>query len=156
MSAPDPSLGIKCIATIFGLNYNGSRDSGDNGLGAFIDKRTGRFYRTTDEMLVGVSIPIPFYEETPGMSRADIESQAVTVTIQDANGKYYFNLPIVDLGPGMHNKLIRAHDGPHLLDRTYGLCAEMKSMDDAAITYWILKGGVPYTVKGQDTPYITI
>lgn len=156
MSAPDPSLGIKCIATIFGLNYNGSRDSGDNGIGSFINKQTGRFYRTTDENLVGVSIPIPFYEDTPNMSRADIESQAVTVTIQDANGDYWFNLPIVDLGPGMHGHLIKASDGPHLLDRTYGLCSLMKSHDDAAITYWIMRGDQPYSVKGQNTPYVEL
>jgi hypothetical protein len=156
MSAPDPKLGIKCISTIFGRNYNGSLDRGDNGIGAFESRLTGRFYKTTDEMLVGVSIPIPFYEDTPDLSRSDIESQAVTVTIQDANGDYYFNLPIVDLGPGLHGYLIKASDGPHLLDRTYGLCAEMKSFDDASITYWIMKSGQAYLVKGQDTPYITI
>ena len=107
-------------------------------------------------MLIGVSIPIPFYRLTPNMSRADIETKAVTVTIQDANGEYWFNLPICDLGPGEAGKLIRASDGPHLLDRTYGLCSETKSHDDAAITYWIMRGLVPYHVMGQDTPYITL
>jgi hypothetical protein len=156
MSAPDPKLGISCVATIFGLNYKGRPDPDDNGEGAFIDLSTGKPYDTRDEMLIGVSIPIPFYKRTLGMSREDIESKAVTVTIQDANGEYWFNLPIVDLGPGESGKLIRASDGPHLLDRTYGLCQQMKSMDDAKIVYWILKGRVPYSVQGQDTPYITI
>jgi hypothetical protein len=156
MSAPDPTLGIKCVATIFGRNYNGSVDRGDNGIGAFQNAKTGRFYKTTDENLVGVSIPIPFYELTPNMSRADIESQAVTVTIQDANGEYYFNLPIVDLGPGLHGCLIKASDGPHLLDRTFGLCALMKSHDDAPVTFWIMRGGQPYAIKGQDTPYAVV
>ena len=149
-------MGIKCIATIFGLNYDGSSDSGDNGVGAFENPQTGRFYRTANEWIVGVSIPIPFYQATPNMSRADIESGVVTVTIEDANGKLYEGLKIVDLGPGEHGLLIKASDGPHLLDRTYALCHMMGKMDDAPITYWILKSGVPYSVQGQNTPYIAI
>lgn len=156
MSAPNPALGIKCIATIFGLNYDGTRDPTDNGVGAFKNAKSGEFYNTRDEMLVGVSIPIPFYEQTPEMSRSDIENQLVTVTIQDNNGEYFFNLPIVDLGPGEHGYLIRSKDGPHLLDRTYGLCALMKSFDDAPLTYWIMHNGEPYLVGGQDTPYFTV
>lgn len=157
MSAPDPALGIKCVATIFGLNYDGSRDKSDNGIGAFADPRTSRFYRTANESILGVSIPIPFYEETPDMSRADIESGTVTVTIEDPAGQLYQGLKIVDLGPGEHGFLIKDSAGhPHLLDRTYALCALMNSFDDAPITYWILRGGVPYSVKGQDTRYLVI
>jgi hypothetical protein len=157
MSSPDPSLGIKCIATIFGLNYDGSRDQGDDGIGAFENPQTGRFYRTANESIVGVSIPIPFYEETPGMSRSDIENGLVTATIQDSSGRFYTGLKIVDLGPGEHGLLIKDSSGaPHLLDRTYALCALMASMDDAPITYWLMKDGSPYLIKGQNTSYITI
>ena len=156
MTALDPNLGIRCIATIFGLNYDGSIDRGDNGIGAFENPQTGRFWRTANESIVGVSIPIPFYEETPNMSRSDIDNGIVTVTIQDANGKLYEGLGIKDLGPGEHGLLIRASDGPHLLDRTYALCQMMGRMDDAPIIFWILRNGVPYTIKGQDTPYILI
>ena len=156
MSAPDPALGIKCISTIFGLNYDGSIDRGDNGVGAFENPKTGRLYRTANESIIGVSIPIPFYEETPNLSRSDVENGLATVTIQDQNGEYYFNLPVVDLGPGKNGHLIRGTDGPHLLDRTYALCQLMKALDNVAITYWIIKNGEPYKVLGQDTPYILI
>lgn len=147
------ALGVKCISTIFGLNYNGSIDGGDNGQGAFTDLSTGKPYNTRNKSLVGVSIPIPFYHKTPNMSKLDLERGVVTATIRDSHGHLYQNIKVVDLGPGMGGDLIKSSDGPHLLDRTYGLCAEMNSFDNAAITFWLVREGKAIEVLGQDTPY---
>lgn len=160
MSLLDQDLSIECVSTIFGLNYDGSQDRGDNGIGAFEDITTGRLYRTANKILVAVSIPIPFYEDTPEMTRAMIVSRTVTCTIEDQFGNWYQGIPIADLGPGQHGKLIRASDGPHLLDRTYALCKMMEAkgnkMDNVKLRYWLLNDAMPYSVQGQDTAYITI
>ncbi|HTD17878.1 MAG TPA: hypothetical protein VK673_22025 [Chthoniobacterales bacterium] len=156
----DPALGVNCVMTIFGLNYNASRDAGDNGIGAFENQQTGQLYRTANKTLVAVSIPIPFYEETPDLSRADIESGRATCVIQDQRGNVFGDLLIADLGPGKDGKLIRAEDGPHLLDRTWKLCWMMAQkgnpMDNVKATFWLVKDGQAYTIHGQDTPYITV
>jgi hypothetical protein len=153
----DPSKSIHCVATIFGLTYKGYHDPTDNGIGAFEDPSTGRFYRTANKVLVGVSIPIPFYERTPDMSRADIQDGLVTVTILDSHGNWYDGIKIVDLGPGAHDRLLKEDGTPRLLDRSYALCAQMAQkgnpMDNVWLRYWILKAGTPYSIQGQDTPY---
>jgi hypothetical protein len=153
----DPKLGIRCISTIFGLTYKGFHDPTDNGVGAFEDLSTGRLYRTANKTLLGCSIPIPFYELTPNLSRADIEQKLATAWILDTHGNWYENIPVVDLGPGEHDRLIRADDGPHLFDRSWLLCNMMAQkgnpMDNVGLTFWLVKGDVPYDVQGQDTPY---
>jgi hypothetical protein len=84
----------------------------------------------------------------------------VTCTIEDQHGNFYEGLRIADLGPGKNGKLIRGHDGPRLLDRTYGLCRLMQAkgnpMDNVKLRYWLLNDAMPYSIQGQDTPYITI
>jgi hypothetical protein len=160
MSLLDQDLSIECISTIFGLNYNGAPDPGDNGIGAFEDITTGRLYRTANKILVAVSIPIPFYEDTPDMTRAMIVNRTVTCTIEDQFGNFYEGIRIADLGPGKNGKLIRAGDGPHLLDRTYALCKLMQAkgcpMDNVKLRYWLLNDAMPYSIQGQDTAYLTI
>lgn len=157
MSNLDPALSIHCVATIFGLTYRGAHDPTDNGIGAFEDQKTGLLYRTANKILVGVSIPIPFYEQTPDMSRSDIENGIVKATILDSLGNWYENLLIVDLGPGAHDRLLKEDGTPRLLDRSYALCAMMAAkgnpMDNVWLRYWLVKNGVPYNIHGQDTPY---
>jgi len=156
----DPALGIKCIMTIFGLTYKGHKDPEDNGIGAFENLQTGTLYRTANESILGVSIPIPFYEQTPNMSRHDIESKAVTCTIEDSQGNLFTDIPVVDLGPGKDGYLIKSDDGPHLLDRSWLVCHLMSlkanPMDNVEATYWLIKDGVAYDIKGRDTPYISL
>ena len=53
----NPPLSATGQATMFGLNWDGTIDQYDNGVGFFTDPKTGMPYETRSTTLVGVSLP---------------------------------------------------------------------------------------------------
>jgi hypothetical protein len=113
-------------STIFGLNYNGSIDKGDNGLGYF-------GYNTRDKSLIGVSLPIPVIDESIGSHKL------ASVMEEIKTGKYKVRVThnnisiiakIVDIGPAVwtHNAI----------DLTYGAVRALGIVDNSTVTYSIL------------------
>jgi hypothetical protein len=151
----DPKHGVNTVASVFGSTYKGGVDPTDNGQGAFKDPATGKSYATRN--VVGVAIPIPFFKETCGGNYLLVEQRKFTVTIFH-NNVWYRDLPIVDLGPGAHGKLLKDKEGhTHLLDRTYPLCKLMNSFDNAEVAFWIVdEHGVSLEVKGFEVGYFII
>lgn len=151
----DPKHGVNTVATVFGSTYKGAVDPTDNGQGAFLDLATAKPYET--RKVVGVSIPIPVFHETLSGSKLAVEERKFTVTIA-YEGKWYKDLPIVDLGPGAFGRLLKDKEGrTHLLDRTYPLCRIMNSFDNAEIAYWIVDSkGNSVPIKGLEVGYVII
>jgi hypothetical protein len=130
-------------ATIFGLNYDGSIDSGDNGQGFF-------GFNTREQSLIGASIPEEVLMATIGLTGT--WAQNAVHVLQWAKT----NMPMVRvwLAPGKASVLAQLVDvGPsastgNALDRTYGLCVALGEMDNGTNTYSIEIGGKAIEIKG--------
>jgi hypothetical protein len=102
-------------ATTFGLNYNGSIDRKDNGVGAM-------GHNTRDPRLVGASISVPDMQRTFGADVVTLQPDGtyktnarfaqlarngdIQVQVVSPDGKL-IQMPIVDVGPGArtHNRI---------------------------------------------------
>jgi hypothetical protein len=91
---PDPQGAIKTMATVFGLNMDGSIDAEDNGIGSPL---LGSI-NTRDPHLVGASIPIAQAKEQFG-SLKNVRGHQVEVTHLANAAKIV--APIVDFGPSV-------------------------------------------------------
>jgi hypothetical protein len=124
-------------ATVFGLNYDGSTDREDNGLGAF-----GR--QTANKTILGASLPVPIIKESIGDHRnaaiaAAIRKEYYTVFVTNRLGKS-INLPIVDVGPAVwtHN----------LCDLTYAAAHYLQTNGADDVTIQLLHNGASIPIKG--------
>ncbi len=144
---PSAQNSITCVATIFGLNYDGSIDTEDNGQGAFIDPATGKPYDTRNKSLVGCAIPAQILWPTIGVRDKDSISKREFVAIVSSTktGKAV-TAPIVDLGPGQGGNLLRNPD--RFFDCTYGLVQALGHTDNAEVTYQIFGNAGPLPIKG--------
>jgi hypothetical protein len=141
----DPKFFVNTLATIFGLNYDGSIDAGDNGEGAFVDLSTAEPYSTRDPKLVGCSIPIPMFREMLGGDKQAVSAGKFKVWIEG----FAQHVQIVDLGPGRDGKLLE----DRYLDRTYGLCKAMGSTNNIRVNYAVIgPDGRPMEIKGLEGP----
>jgi hypothetical protein len=158
-------------ATMFALNWDGSKDAGDNGQGFFTDPSTGQPYATANKTLPGASLPREVLLSTFGVSddwktptvsdsntsaiwykQADLVRQfalthKVTLNI-DSGGYSARGVPIVDAGPeavGQHGCCIG-----HGLDVTYATAHELNTQGDAAATLEVLVDGAAVEIKGWD------
>jgi hypothetical protein len=130
-------------ATVFGLNYDGSPDPGDNGVGAWGAK-------TNNTDIVGVSLPEGVMISTFGFSGTWAENHSkvgeylaknktqVSVT---KDGKTVL-ADVVDAGPAG-----RTHNA---LDLTYNLAHQLNTDGKAIVSYSIMNGSVPMEIKGWD------
>jgi hypothetical protein len=135
-------------ATIFGLEYNGRPDPGDNGEGFF-------GYNTTDESLHGVSLPVSVLDEATGLFggqvekvgaasvehhpgryivssvRAEIKAKQIVVDVTNGQGVTDLGCPVVDIGPA-------AWTG-NKIDLTYATAHALNTGGDAQVTFQIRK-----------------
>jgi len=100
----DPPLSCTCLATMFGLNWNGTFDQSDNGEGFFIDPAARNPFETRDKNLVGASLPREVMLSTFGISD-DWRSKSITevwrenaAKVQDTQGKALVTYKIVIAG----------------------------------------------------------
>src|SRR5260221_15495 len=156
----DPPYAVTGNATMFGLNWNGSIDSGDNGIGFFINPASNADYQTRSRTLVGCSLPREVmlstflgYDDWQTMGIATAWAQhAMTllhwvsnnqplVTI-DSGGHTDIGMPIVDAGPtaSTHNAI----------DLTYAVARQLNTQGLALATYMIVLGEAPMVIKGWD------
>ena len=122
---PRPS--VTGCATIFGLNWDGSVDTADNGRG-FYD------YNTRDASLIGVSLPASVIDKTIGMHDdpkifVQIKSLAYVVKVMSQSGAS-IEAPIVDVGP--------AGWTGNAIDLTFGATRKLGLKDNCMVTYWII------------------
>jgi hypothetical protein len=153
---PEVVSGVTGRSTVFGLNYSGSIDTGDNGQGFF-------GYNTRNKALLGVSLPVSVLDGTLGAfggkvadlgSRAveirpgkylvpsvahDIKSGRFQVRVTNKAGKQIV-ASIVDVGPA-------AWTG-NAIDLTYGAARALETHGDATVTYEMLDNGEPIEIKG--------
>lgn len=144
---PSAQNSITCVATIFGLNYDGSIDPEDNGQGAFTDHATGKPYDTRNKSLVGCAIPPQILWPTIGVRDKDSISKRefVAIVTSQKTGKQV-TAPIVDLGPGQGGNLLRNPD--RFFDCTYGLAQALGHTDNAEVVYQIFGNSGPLAIKG--------
>ncbi|MDQ6654344.1 MAG: uracil phosphoribosyltransferase [Verrucomicrobiota bacterium] len=106
---PAPLTGwIPTVATVFGLNMDGTRDEADNGVGAPILGSVN----TTNRSLIGCALPIPVLKARFG-SLVGARGKTIRVSLPDGSRETV--VPIVDLGPS--NAQIRKGVA---LDLTFG------------------------------------
>jgi hypothetical protein len=158
MVTVDPPFSVTGRATMFGLNYDGSRDQSDNGIGFFRDHTTGRPYNTRDEGLVGCSLPREVMLSTflsidtwktvgidPIWARdgSNVQNYVTTnrplITI-DSGGKTASNVPLVDAGP-------TAGTG-NAIDLTFAVAHQLGTKGAALATYEILVDARPVEIRG--------
>lgn len=149
----DPPFSCTGKSTMFGLNWDGSIDTGDNGQGFFGPN-------TRNETLIGASIPreillFTFLEDDSWIkvgideawkANSDILKTWVSnhkplLTI-DSSGNTLFNVPLVDAGPDatVHNSI----------DLTYLAAHKLNTKGDALATYSISVNGQLVEIKGWD------
>jgi hypothetical protein len=151
----DPPLSATGEATLFGINYDGSVDGGDNGQGFFKDPSTGQPYQTRSKTLAGVSLPREVMLSTflgitttnpidsvwgahAGAVQEYVTKNNPLITI-DSGGKTAENVPLVDAGPS-------ASTG-NALDLTYFIAHALETNGKAIATYEILVGGKAIEIK---------
>jgi hypothetical protein len=125
-------------ATIFGLNWDGSRDPADNGQGYF-------GYNTHDKELIGVSLPIAVINGTIGSYKnpqiiEQIKTERFKVKVVAPGGREIV-AKIVDVGPAKwtHNAI----------DLTYGTTQVLGLKDNTVLTYWVIgPEGNPIPIHG--------
>jgi len=154
----DPPFSVTGRATMFGLNYDGSHDPEDDGIGFFTDPATGRSYNTRNEALAGCSLPrevmlSTFLSidswKTDGIDRVwahnsrsvqeYVNRNKPLLTI-DSGGKTASDVPLVDAGPaaGTHNSI----------DLTFFVAHQLETEGEALATYELLVDGAPLEIKG--------
>jgi hypothetical protein len=158
MVTVDPPFSVTGRATMFGLNFDGSFDPADNGIGFFTDPDTGRSYNTRNQGLKGCSLPrevmlSTFLSidswKTAGINRIWARNSAsvqeyVTknkplLTI-DSGGKTAANVPLVDAGPTAETR--------NSIDLTFFVAHQLNTKGAALATYEILVDGTPLEIKG--------
>jgi hypothetical protein len=158
MVTVDPPFSVTGRATMFGLNYNGSIDTGDNGMGFFMDPGTGKTYNTRMQALRGCSLPRevmlstflsidswktagidPIWARNSASVQEYVTRNKPLLTI-DSGGKTAGNVPLVDAGPTAetHNSI----------DLTFAVAHELKTNGAALATYEILVADTPLEIKG--------
>lgn len=137
--------------TVFGLNYDGSIDKGDNGIGFFRDPVTGRPYDTQNPNLVGASLNVGIFNGTIG-NRYDKNIQAAVskgqykVQVTTDDGKSLI-LPMVDNGP--------AGWTGNAIDLTKGATDALGIKDNSILNYQIIgPDGKPMPLK--NTPPVPV
>jgi hypothetical protein len=155
MVTGNPPYSATGEATIFGLNYDGSSDTGDNGQGFFKDPKTGQAYQTRSETLAGASLPrevmlctfLGLTTTAPintvwGQHASAVQDYVTKNTPLlniDSGGKTAENVPLVDAGP---TKATGA-----ALDLTYYVAHALETNGKALVTYEIRVGGQPIEIK---------
>ena len=155
MVTGNPPYSVTGDATIFGLNYDGSVDSGDNGQGFFKDPATGQAYQTRSKTLAGASLPrevmlstflgvvttnpiSEVWSEHSGAVQAYVTNNKPLLNI-DSGGKTAENVPLVDAGP--------TKETGAALDLTYYVAHSLETNGKALVTYEIRVGGQPVEIK---------
>jgi hypothetical protein len=142
---------LKGTSTVFGLNYDGSVDTQDNGRGIF-------GANTRNPKLKGVAVPVDVLEatfghafesdgkggyqmvNTPEAKKVIQAIQSAHVEAIGADGKIH-NYPIVDIQGSL-----KGHPGK-VLDLTYGAAKDLGFNDNHSISYQIVGGdGKPYAI----------
>ena len=158
MVTVDPPFSVTGRATMFGLNYNGTFDQSDNGIGFFKDPTTGKSYNTRNEGLVGCSLPREVMlstflsinswktvgiETIWARNGASVQNYVTAkrplITI-DSGGKTASNVPLVDAGP-------TAGTG-NAIDLTFAVAHQLNTKGAALATYEILVDAEPVEIKG--------
>jgi hypothetical protein len=152
-SIPTPSgsnsqTSVTGRATIFGLNYDGSMDAGDHGIGAWGT-------HTANKELIGVSLPEGVIVSTFGFEgtwRQDAAKVGRFLTEKKIQVEVFRNgktilATVCDAGPARTYKGKLLHNA---IDLTYALAHELDTSGDATVTYRILKDGSPMEIKGWD------
>ena len=152
-SIPTPSgsnsqTSVTGRATIFGLNYDGSMDAGDHGIGAWGT-------HTANKELIGVSLPEGVMVSTFGFEgtwRQDAAKVGRFLTEKKIQVEVFRNgktilATVCDAGPARTYKGKLLHNA---IDLTYALAHELDTSGDATVTYRILKDGLPMEIKGWD------
>lgn len=122
MTPPQIPFSVTGRSTIFGLNFDGSIDRGDNGEGAFGDN-------TRDKNLIGCSLPIPVLAQSIGDDHA-IRLRHYTVSIYShITSQSLSGVWIVDKGPATWTG--------NAIDLTYGATLALGHHDNGLVTYWI-------------------
>ena len=154
----DPPLSVTGRATMFGLNWDGSTDTSDNGMGFFTDPSTGRPYNTRNRELAGCSLPrevmlSTFLSidswKTAGIGQIwahncssvqrYVTDNKPLITL-DSGGKTASNVPLVDAGPSA--------DTGNSIDLTYAVAHQLNTEGEALATYEILVDGNPLEIRG--------
>lgn len=158
MVTVNPPFSVTGRATMFGLNYDGSIDQSDNGVGFFRDPTTNKSYNTRNQGLVGCSLPREVMLSTFlsidtwkaggidsiwARNGSDVQNYVSTnrplLTI-DSGGKTASNVPLVDAGP-------TAGTG-NAIDLTFAVAHQLSTKGAALATYEILVDAKPVEIKG--------
>lgn len=138
--------------TVFGLNYDGSLDQGDTGVGFFRDPVTNRPYDTRDSRLVGASLNTGIFNGTIG-NRFDKNIQAAVskgqykVQVTTDDGKSLV-MPMTDVGP--------AGWTGNAVDLTKGAADALGIKDNSIVNYQVIgPDGKPVAIKNAPPVPIT-
>lgn len=168
----DPPMSATGNATMFGLNWDGSKDAGDNGQGFFTDPATGKPYNTLVKTLPGVSLPREILMSSFGISDGwqsnpsnattehywSIHAGAVQSYVKehkviinmDCNGVTSLGLPLVDAGPeGWDSRT--GEPLRNLVDLTYFTAHTHVTEGKALATIEVLVDGKAIAIKGWDS-----
>jgi len=165
----DPPFSCTTRATMWGLNWNGTNDSGDldhtqpdgNSRGFFTDPATGKSYETHNKVLLGASLPrevllstflgvdswqseaiLAVWKHYAADLRAWVLQHQPTLVI-DSAGKYTVDdVVLADAGP-----TASTHNG---LDLTYAAAHALTTYGGANCTYKIVVAGTIQTIRGWD------
>ena len=167
----DPPLSATGKCTMFGLDWDGSKDPEDNQEGFFTDPSTGQSYNTGVQSLLGVSLPrevlmssfgITDSWRIPALSDANTSavwaknaaavrqfavSHKVTFTI-DSGGLSVVKAVLVDAGPeaiGKNGDCIG-----NMADFTYATAHALNTNGEAVATLEMLVNGAPVEIRGWD------
>jgi hypothetical protein len=135
-------------ATTFGLNYDGTRDFGDNGVGFYNNPVTGRPYNTRDPNLIGASVPASDLVASFGQEATNPNSALsrmigrgdIQVQVAQPNGGVV-QMPLVDQGPGARENAT--------LDLTHGASRLFLTQGKRVLGYrFVDRYGNPFTQGG--------
>jgi hypothetical protein len=153
-----PPYGItQTLMTIFGLNWDGTDDQGDeDSTGKALHGAWGE--NTHNKDLIGAALPIKLVEATFGGKRVSNIAGYTLEVYSQLTHKSVYSVSIVDLGPAA-----RLH---RLIDGTYGLHKILGHLDyftqiygsdtarwpaGAHVAYWVHDSlGKPVEIKGVD------
>jgi hypothetical protein len=135
-------------ATVFGLNYDGSRDPGDNGVGAW-------GAHTANQTIMGASLPEGVMISTFGFTGTWAENaervgkflgdNKIQVSVT-SKGKTIL-LDVDDAGPAREYQGQLLHNA---IDLTYAAAHALETNGDAIVSYQIIKDNQPMVIRGWD------
>jgi hypothetical protein len=157
----DPPYSVTGSGTMFGLDWDGGIDAGDNGEGFFHDPATGKSYNTRVKTLEGVSLPrevmlssflhvdlwdtdgiTPIWPKYASMLRQWVDGNKPLLTI-DSGGNSVTSQPLVDAGP--------TAETDNAIDLTYATAHALNTHGKAACTYMIQVAGKPVEIRGWNS-----